>query len=392
MVWAVTYLIGCGRAVYKENVDGDIFLMEHFVCNYGPAGNVLTMPVYKRGPPASQCPAGLISPNYSGLCLPISAAHMNTSILKRPPPPPPPPPSPPSYIPSSGGRHKWSTPKPLSNWRTSSQYTRYPDMNYSWITSPSPQHNKWLTTPSTPVEHSHANNIASSSRNQPATEGNNQRVFPHPASQSTLENQFQMNNYSSLNGHKKYDPLRNHAKEDQLTIIIDQSPGEQQDLKVLKLIVGPNAISRTASEGKMIKVSNNVGIIVEPSEKHDKSSSNTQCSGDCGPNKSSDHSQEQNDETSYHDLHKMSDSFDSNSQSNIPPYSPQNYKQKENTGKYKAAYPEFSEIKYPFRSQDTDDQSKLFQAQTEQRFPPSVHYQQLTHPKEGSYGMGYSVS
>ncbi|CAG2054148.1 unnamed protein product [Timema podura] len=41
----------------------------YLVCNYGPAGNVRTEPVYHQGPPCSACPNGTVcSDQYEGLC------------------------------------------------------------------------------------------------------------------------------------------------------------------------------------------------------------------------------------------------------------------------------------------------------------------------------------
>ncbi|XP_023312119.1 venom allergen 3-like [Anoplophora glabripennis] len=55
LVWAKTRLVGCAVAAFKETV-GDAQYIIRFVCNYGPAGNVVGQSVYQRGKPCSRCP------------------------------------------------------------------------------------------------------------------------------------------------------------------------------------------------------------------------------------------------------------------------------------------------------------------------------------------------
>ena len=65
MLWAKTTHVGCARVAYRE---GELFVMM-LICNYGPLGNVLTLPVYKYGLPASECPQNTTRNDiYKGLC------------------------------------------------------------------------------------------------------------------------------------------------------------------------------------------------------------------------------------------------------------------------------------------------------------------------------------
>lgn len=66
-IWAKTQYIGCGASFHQVKVEKSaaknyVFL----VCNYGPRGNVISMPIYKRGEPCSACPSGTICED--GLC------------------------------------------------------------------------------------------------------------------------------------------------------------------------------------------------------------------------------------------------------------------------------------------------------------------------------------
>nr|CAD7575186.1 unnamed protein product [Timema californicum] len=67
LVWADSYLVGCGRVVFEEK---DNTLVTRLVCNYGPGGNIIGMPLYKVGDPCSECPDDTTCkhPLYTGLC------------------------------------------------------------------------------------------------------------------------------------------------------------------------------------------------------------------------------------------------------------------------------------------------------------------------------------
>ncbi|XP_076028766.1 uncharacterized protein LOC143017778 [Oratosquilla oratoria] len=73
MVWSSTRELGCGAIYYNCN---KYFRRRYwkmkckiYVCNYGPAGNYMRKPMYKIGPPASECPEGSWpSSMYPGLC------------------------------------------------------------------------------------------------------------------------------------------------------------------------------------------------------------------------------------------------------------------------------------------------------------------------------------
>ncbi|GIX83264.1 hypothetical protein CEXT_498091 [Caerostris extrusa] len=54
VVWATSWRVGCGRAMFKEDGWYTTFL----VCNYGPAGNMYDGEMYKVGAPCSACPKG----------------------------------------------------------------------------------------------------------------------------------------------------------------------------------------------------------------------------------------------------------------------------------------------------------------------------------------------
>ena len=68
IVWASTSKIGCGIMQYFDNttVITNLPYKMVYVCNYGPAGNLVNAPVYTTGPAASACPAGTVPKN--GLC------------------------------------------------------------------------------------------------------------------------------------------------------------------------------------------------------------------------------------------------------------------------------------------------------------------------------------
>lgn len=93
VVWATTTYVGCGVAYYqstavrtyrsrnneigilKKNFIFQLFQVwptfpynRYYVCNYGPSGNFIGMPVYSQGPAGSACPSGTV--NNDGLCAP----------------------------------------------------------------------------------------------------------------------------------------------------------------------------------------------------------------------------------------------------------------------------------------------------------------------------------
>ncbi|CAL4059492.1 unnamed protein product, partial [Meganyctiphanes norvegica] len=55
VVWSETREIGCGAVYYSVDYFPESKI---YVCNYGPAGNLLGRYVYKRGPAATHCPYG----------------------------------------------------------------------------------------------------------------------------------------------------------------------------------------------------------------------------------------------------------------------------------------------------------------------------------------------
>ncbi|KAK7071728.1 Peptidase inhibitor 16 [Halocaridina rubra] len=70
VVWAETTEVGCGIVHYMAEISGNAYPESKiYACNYGPAGNVKTLPIYNEGPTGSECPLGLSS-NYPDLCAP----------------------------------------------------------------------------------------------------------------------------------------------------------------------------------------------------------------------------------------------------------------------------------------------------------------------------------
>ncbi|XP_018022930.1 scoloptoxin SSD976 [Hyalella azteca] len=74
MLWASTYEIGCGQVTFGpcmelvNNAPAFLEKCQLFVCNYGPAGNQITHPVYSIGPAGTMCPYGTSS-QYNELCI-----------------------------------------------------------------------------------------------------------------------------------------------------------------------------------------------------------------------------------------------------------------------------------------------------------------------------------
>ncbi|GBM32415.1 CRISP/Allergen/PR-1 [Araneus ventricosus] len=71
IVWSKSWRIGCGYTVYKERGIYHRF----YACNYGPGGNVMSEPLYKKGKPCSACPVNTCCGkscgkrmDYPGLC------------------------------------------------------------------------------------------------------------------------------------------------------------------------------------------------------------------------------------------------------------------------------------------------------------------------------------
>lgn len=68
MIWAKTRFVGCGYAHYSVP-GGKGRYEELYVCNYGPVGNVRTLPIYEDGETCSHCPDGTECVEATGLCL-----------------------------------------------------------------------------------------------------------------------------------------------------------------------------------------------------------------------------------------------------------------------------------------------------------------------------------
>ena len=69
MLWADTYLIGCGAIVLDTSDENNLFtVVFNYICNYAP-GNKYNETLYEEGKPASNCPEdSKPSKNYPSLC------------------------------------------------------------------------------------------------------------------------------------------------------------------------------------------------------------------------------------------------------------------------------------------------------------------------------------
>lgn len=73
LLWSDTTDLGCAASYYttKTKFANKTRKWHHllYVCNYGPGGNYITLPVYKVGKPGSKCPGGIkTTKKYPGLC------------------------------------------------------------------------------------------------------------------------------------------------------------------------------------------------------------------------------------------------------------------------------------------------------------------------------------
>ncbi|XP_044753254.1 venom allergen 3-like [Coccinella septempunctata] len=71
LIWDTTEYVGCGLMTFKypyaEDQSPDHMI--RLVCNYGPAGNIESAPIYKIGQPCSLCISKRCHPKYRALCL-----------------------------------------------------------------------------------------------------------------------------------------------------------------------------------------------------------------------------------------------------------------------------------------------------------------------------------
>ncbi|KAG5891076.1 hypothetical protein JTB14_028279 [Gonioctena quinquepunctata] len=69
LIWAETYQIGCARVAFQQAKGANVTYREHFICNYGPTGNIPSQPIYRIGEACSSCPDGTgCTVEYPGLC------------------------------------------------------------------------------------------------------------------------------------------------------------------------------------------------------------------------------------------------------------------------------------------------------------------------------------
>jgi len=70
MIWANTFMVGCGFAQYREESK----YYNLYVCHYGPIGNIVNLPVYYSSAfRLNRCPPGTEpnKQNFKGLCCPF---------------------------------------------------------------------------------------------------------------------------------------------------------------------------------------------------------------------------------------------------------------------------------------------------------------------------------
>ena len=78
VIWAYSYLIGCGFASYSENTGSVTHL---HVCQYGGVGNIVGYPIYKgSNNQGCNCPGELACNNltFTGLCCPSGHCNHNS--------------------------------------------------------------------------------------------------------------------------------------------------------------------------------------------------------------------------------------------------------------------------------------------------------------------------
>lgn len=83
VIWAKSYLVGCGFAQYK---DGGWFT-SLYVCEYGPVGNVVGMAIYDSSPSkVCVCPQGTACSNttFPGLCCPADSCDWRSQTYGGP--------------------------------------------------------------------------------------------------------------------------------------------------------------------------------------------------------------------------------------------------------------------------------------------------------------------
>lgn len=76
LVWGDTYLVGCGYTHYYDPSRGNTKL---YVCNYGPAGNLLGARPYQEGSPSCNSQGFTSSSRYPGLCEVSGVPRLGTS-------------------------------------------------------------------------------------------------------------------------------------------------------------------------------------------------------------------------------------------------------------------------------------------------------------------------
>lgn len=78
LIWANTRFIGCGMSTFRNKnlTNPNAKYLHRLVCNYGPRGNLIGSPVYKRGIPCSQCPYGRCDAVRTSLCEGRSVKHL----------------------------------------------------------------------------------------------------------------------------------------------------------------------------------------------------------------------------------------------------------------------------------------------------------------------------
>jgi hypothetical protein len=84
LIWAKSYLIGCGFSQYLD----EGYYTNLYICQYGPLGNVLGMPVYVSSNDVQYCncspDTACGNENWKGLCCPLSHCTSKTIYYSGP--------------------------------------------------------------------------------------------------------------------------------------------------------------------------------------------------------------------------------------------------------------------------------------------------------------------
>ncbi|XP_069677992.1 venom allergen 5-like [Periplaneta americana] len=81
LVWGETTLVGCGFTSYVQREGEKDWFKKFYVCNYGPGGNVIGAPMYKKGEACSSCSSTAPNCAQQSLCAPrLTAAGLVSAL------------------------------------------------------------------------------------------------------------------------------------------------------------------------------------------------------------------------------------------------------------------------------------------------------------------------